>query len=399
MLQSVTAPAFDQSIDRGIQVLQIVILSVFAINIIASDGHIRKLAWAYAAAAALSYLVSLFDLGLVVVDASVVQQQNLGARATGTVGNANQFGTLMVQGQLAAVFAGIYARHYPERIAAAFVYTILAVGAINSGSRTALVGMLLLAIGLIWVFKVWKFRRLSQSLVLLACIALIGGGTVTIFGSNEHVTDTAQKFLSSEWVATRYKNLLVLITSGGDLEATNETGERSLDDRAALAAQAWKDSLHNAPFGLGLNNYSSIYGSYAHSNYFEILADTGFLGLLLFLGIYGHMAYRAISLSKRRSRSTPVLRLYALSVFILAVMDISRVTYYNKQYWFYVFLIVGVIETYRRTQAADNRALMRNEDKTPVAQSEMEPVLRRETAARSKEFAARRNPLKSGLPE
>ena len=357
MVQSIPAVSLDDSIERGTQVAQIVVLAILSINVIVWHGNIRLFAWAYAGAAVVSYLVSLFDFGLLVVDASIVAEQNLGARASGTAGNANQFGTMMIQGQFAAILAGIYAQKYAEQILAGLTYVVLGVGAINSGSRTALVGMLLLLISLVWVFRIWRSRRLFRALVLLVCVTMVGGGTFAFLSRNDKVAETAETFLSDEWVTTRYKNLFLLAASGGDLAETDDSSEHSLDHRAALVAQAWEDSLEHAPFGLGLKNYSVIYGSYAHSNYFDILADTGFLGLLIFVGIYFSMLLRVPFAASGRLFLDPVPRIYLVSVLIIMVMDISRVTYYNKQFWFYIFLAIGALEVFRRQHRRQRLAL------------------------------------------
>jgi O-antigen ligase len=348
MIQSIPAVSLDDSIDRGAQVAQIIILAVLAINVMVWDGNMRLFAWAYVAAAVLSYLVSLFGFGLLVVDSSVVEQQNLGARASGTAGNANQFGTMMVQGQAAALFAGMYAKRYAEQILAGLAYLVLGIAAVNSGSRTALVGMFLLLVSLIWVFRIWRSRQLFRAVVLLVGLTVVGGAVFAVVSRNDTVAETAEAFLADDWVTTRYRNLFLLAASGGDLAETDASTEQSLDHRTALVSQAWEDSLDNAPFGLGLKNFSVIYGVYAHSNYFDILADTGFLGLLIFLGIYISLALRFLSAARGNLIQDPLPRLYIVSVLVIMIMDVSRVSYYNKQYWFFVFLVIGALEVFRR---------------------------------------------------
>jgi len=134
-----------------------------------------------------------------------------------------------------------------------------------------------------------------------------------------------------------------------ELEAVERDGN-SLGARAELALIAWNTAVDH-PFGVGLNNFALVGGVYAHSNYLEILADTGFLGLLIYYGIYLLVIVKAGKLWLRYKYSS-MPKALVLSILALAVMDIANVSYYEKSTWIFLVIVIATTETLRRQIAS-----------------------------------------------
>ena len=94
-------------------------------------------------------------------------------------------------------------------------------------------------------------------------------------------------------------------------------------------------------------------GYYAHSNYIEVLADTGFTGFVLYFLMYVVFARRLLKLRKR-NLNVPDRRLYhALIVLfcVILVSDVAMVSYYDKIAWIvFSSAIAGALILERRVK-------------------------------------------------
>lgn len=66
--------------------------------------------------------------------------------------------------------------------------------------------------------------------------------------------------------------------------------------RTGMYSEAYEFFLSSPLFGIGYNNYRllSVYGGYSHSTYAEALANTGFLGVILYFSAYITIAVKTI---------------------------------------------------------------------------------------------------------
>ncbi|MCH8799794.1 MAG: O-antigen ligase family protein [Chloroflexi bacterium] len=348
LLPSMGAQDLDLAYIRMRQMVQIIVIVLLSVNVMIWYGRTAIFAFVFFASAVSAYLTSLAGFGFGVIDEVVLQELNSVDRVVGTHGNANKFGLILLQAQLAALFFGVQAKNLYARLAAALAFVVLAIAVINTGSRTALVGMIIVIFGLVWVFRVWKIRHMVRALLMMGVIGLVGTVTYLSLEESDAVGDRLDSFLENEQVKDRYENLLRLFGSFGDTDAIDNTVEGSASERSRLMEDAW-DVAIGAPLGLGLDNFRVHSGLYAHSNYFELLATTGFPGLALYIALYIFMLRRLLAFGKDRSGSNAVVRVFAISVVTLMITDIVNVSYYSKPHWLFVALAIASIELCRRT--------------------------------------------------
>jgi len=97
---------------------------------------------------------------------------------------------------------------------------------------------------------------------------------------------------------------------------TASTQEEGQDNSARGRLHYWRVAVamvQSNPLGVGLKNYQANYNRYddsngqfgtdrsVHSSYFQVLAETGYMGLLIFLGLIAY-AFRATLRVRKRSR-------------------------------------------------------------------------------------------------
>jgi O-antigen ligase len=342
------------ALTRVIVLLQLLLLVLLATNVMVWQGSTYIFALAYVGAAVLSYSASLTGFGFGLIDTVQLQELNAEDRVTGTVSNANKFGTLMVQAQLAALIASMQTNRRIVKVGLAFAFVLFTVAIVNSGSRTALVGMLVMFCGLFWVFRLWRIRNFLIASVFLSVLVVGLLGSYVALKDDGQVRARVESFLSNEHLIGRYKNLIALFSTKGDLGAL-PSSEGSIHGRMELARTAVKVVVYDEPFGMGLDNFSTITGAYAHSNYLEILATTGWIGLVLYVAIYLSVLVRSRQLfPAARGQDLLLLRTLILGVGVLMVMDLASCRYYQKPYWLLLAIVIGTLEIQRRklTQTA-----------------------------------------------
>jgi len=113
----------------------------------------------------------------------------------------------------------------------------------------------------------------------------------------------------------------------------SDGGDYSMSLRQSFIEHA-KDMFFEKPlFGYGINNFIVKIGqrigvsTYAHNNYYEILADLGIVG---FVAFYGYYFYLAISLLKIwRKSSGSLVKLMLVWVAVIMVCEYGLVSYYQ----------------------------------------------------------------------
>lgn len=351
LISSMMATDVDVALKRAIQIIQILVLVSVATNVIVWSGRSGIFFLVYMSAAVLSYIGSLLGIGFGAIDATLVAEGTIADRAVGLTSDANRFGILMVWAQMTAVFLGVQARERYVKYLALSAFLLLGIAVIHSGSRTALVGTIILVAGCSWIFRVWRIENAAKFLAMLALASIIASAAYISLKDTDLVRNKVESFLSNESIAARYENLLAIITSSGDVNEADNSVESSITQRLQYAKTAWDAAVSAAPFGLGLNNFKVKYGGYAHSNYMEILATTGFLGLFIFMGIYVCMYMSAFRMRGKHHDNPFLIRVFMVSVATFMIMEIGTVTYYFKPFWLFVAIAIGSIEVARDAQS------------------------------------------------
>ena len=350
LLPSLAAFDMERSVYRSVLMIQIWIFVLFAYNVMQWNARTELFAAVYGFAAVLSYAASLVGFGFGIIDPDVLMERNAADRATGTLSNANLFGRTMVSGQLALLLAAAGSTRIQHKLGLGLAFIFLGIAIVNSGSRTALVGFLFLCALLPWIFTVWKTERLHRVLGISTLLLVLLAGMFVALKDTEVVSSRVESFMNNQALIDRYRNLLGLAVSGGDLAAANSGSETSISGRVWLARESLAAAMER-PLGLGLNNLEARIGSYAHSNYMELLATTGFIGFLLYYGIYGSLVFRSWRGIRSRPPDDTPFRVVIAVVLTQMVMDIGNVGYFSKSYWMLMALTIATLDIYLRGEA------------------------------------------------
>jgi O-antigen ligase len=219
-------------------------------------------------------------------------------------------------------------------LGAFFVYLV-----IQTGSRMGILACITAAGAISLCFQASRKGLGRMSVVLVLAGALVAG-TAYLWGSSEF--------------SERYSALQQSLETG-DFRAA---GDLSLYGRAMLYKKAFELFLSSPLLGVGLDVFRTAgiefrtIGNNAHSNYMEILAGTGLVGVLLYYAMYYFWW-------KRFLRARPLLKnpliaphlMVGISVAAaLLVFDIAWVSYYEK---LVMMVVAGLIA--ESTLAADAR--------------------------------------------
>ena len=105
-----------------------------------------------------------------------------------------------------------------------------------------------------------------------------------------------------------------------DRFSTISTGDET---RIGMYQEAYQFFKSSPLFGIGFNNYRllSVYHTYSHSTYAEVLACTGLLGAVLYLSAFLIMAGKTIKIIAV-GRTDSTIRLQARNIFGLLTVTL-----------------------------------------------------------------------------
>jgi len=199
---------------------------------------------------------------------------------------------------------------------------ILFLAVIATQSRGGLLGMLA-------IFSVYGYRRIQSKALFFSC-AFIAAGALFVFAG---ISDRA---------------------SGGAAEA-------GIDASAMGRLYAWEAAfgmaVHNPLSGVGLNNFYSNYYYYSphwdglnhavHSTWFGVLAETGFLGLMVFISaIYALLktALRSLNqIEQNLAEVAPAIHAAAQAVFAGLVGTIVSATFLTQGFTWPIYILAALV--------------------------------------------------------
>ncbi|MDO6461356.1 O-antigen ligase family protein [Granulosicoccaceae sp. 1_MG-2023] len=354
LIPSVFAVDQELALIKAIQMLIVVFLAFSIMQVQVWQGPTRLFLWAYVIAMCASYIVTFTPLQDVIAQSyeGLKTQHNAGGteRVAGTLGIATKFGVAATLAQsLVLVLLAIRRTTTAERVVGFIAFLILSMAVINSGTRTAMVGSVFLLLGSVWVFGLWRPKALLKVVAWAVVAALVGGGLLYTVKDIPEVQERYYQVVEGGKLQNRMMDFVGMLTKDDDEGAVERSGE-SLRDRMGLALAAW-DTANDSPFGVGLDNFGLIAGVYAHSNYMELLATTGFPGLVLYYLAYLMLTIKAFKLWRRVPHMAQPKALL-LGIGVLALMDIQNVSYYFKSVWLYLAILIGATEICRRQVVA-----------------------------------------------
>ena len=218
--------------------------------------------------------------------------------------NTNKFA--MMCAQLGAVMIGafVYLKYKPIKIASLAAYAISIVIIVMSGSRSALLGLLVASLCLVFFIQT---AGISKSILPTALIALVGVGLFFFFSSID--SPILERF-----------SLDNVIESGG-------TG------RQDFSRQIFNEVILRHPlFGVGLGGQNVMalgIEKQAHNIVVDPISQLGVVGFVIYLCFIAPIVVRALKLRKKNPFITIPLTLFFTGLF----NGIGEVIFYEKLFW------------------------------------------------------------------
>jgi len=172
---------------------------------------------------------------------------------------------------------------------------VLVVAVINSGSRTAVIGLFVLLLGSSWAFRVWRGEYFIKLVLGLAFVGLVGGAVFYAVKDLPAVQERiAALTTGNNSIVVRMTDFIAVAASGFDTQ--QESSGESIDERLALLMAGADLLVETNLIGVGQDNFAASVGVFAHSNVMEVIVNTGIIGFLLYYGIYLLIVWRAYQL-------------------------------------------------------------------------------------------------------
>ncbi len=270
-------------------------------------------------------------------------------RLTGTLGNANHFGYMLVISLIIIFYAFFSFKNRLLKSVVVAMGAVLVYFIAFTGSKQALFGMfLVMLIYAIIKMNFHNLRRTLKSMVLMLLFTTIIVSAF-IFVSNTPYFNRATEFMES--------------VTHGKMGKTSSTGNTSTIKRYLFYVYGFDIAVKHPGLGVGLDNFRVAIkeypgfmfynmGTYAHSNYIELMADTGFIGFILYMGIYIVLGMRLLRFRKQPLEAAEQELYHAMIVFYFFVLasDFFRVSYYDKISWIVLSSVIATTQLLERRQ-------------------------------------------------
>ncbi len=298
-----------------IEYLKLLVILVVIVNALRTEAQLR--------------LFLMFFLGCFVlfpVRGTLVGGDSLGGRAVWNYiyANPNDLATLCLIA-LGIALGLAFARPAPRlvRLGAVLSALLLVYVIIITQSRGAFIGLVGgMGLGLITV-------GLKHKVVLVVSIVALGSLVYVLPSDVWHRVGSIDK-----------------LTSTATLSEADQEG--SATERFRILQTAWAVFLDRPVFGVGLGGYALANAMYdpalgardAHNTYLDLAAETGAVGLLIWLGCFGSVLLFARRTVSRATESPLSVQLQWLSRAFYAYLLVSIVGTYSKLTFPYLVLAV-----------------------------------------------------------
>lgn len=346
---------------KFLTMLQILVLA-FCIQqaVIWSRGSSGNLI-VYGIAVGISYLLTFTEFSAQEVAGAESVAGDV-SRVASTLNDENTFGAVSLMGfsLVLIALAKNTKKAYVLPLSVLLVLLLLAV--VNSGSRTAFLGGILVLMGSLWAFRLWRGAAMGKLLMVGMLTLLVSVAAFFTAKSIPAVADRIDAVFSEDSAILGRVEGFIDVLMSGDTKA--EEGD-SIDSRVEMFSDGL-DIIADSPLvGIGLNNFSVVSGAgtYAHSNLIEVAASTGLIGFVIYYLMYLVLTLRIFKLINSQGAGRTVARLALIGLMAYFLMDITRVSYYEKTSWIYFAMLGAIIEVYirekRETQAEEMPAKRR----------------------------------------
>lgn len=298
-------------VDKLIVLWLIIYNYLFLCNYVITESKFYCMLKAYMFSAAVLEIYLFFYYGI----SSIIASRRLPSEIV----NSNAVGSILASAMILALF--FWKKDKGKRYF--FVWIILGLGVLVSGSRSAFLNAVLSGS----VFFVICYRKqisFKHIIGLFVAVGIVGILVLKV----DFFYDIIGRRLESLWNVLLGKSS---IQAGGKYESTYI--------RSYVYRESWVTFLRHPIGGVGLDNFRYInsYGMYAHSNILELLATLGLIGTIFFYGAYIEYIGKYEKLKKYMRDEERALILGLAAGFI--VVNLFGVVYNNLNEHILLFLV------------------------------------------------------------
>jgi O-antigen ligase len=258
-------------------------------------------------------------------------------RLSATAGNPNELAYILVVSEIFVLHGFLAARTLLAKALMAALAVVIVYFIPLTGSRQGLLGLIMII--LIYASLKLEFKNIGSS---IRSVLVAGLFTLALAGSILYAQRTTY--------FDRFTDFLESVQTGR-IDQKGRTGA-SVRNRYLFYKYGLDIAAHNPAFGVGLDNFKLAiaeypgfggHASYAHSNYVEILADTGVPGFILYFSMYVAIGKRLFRLRGRVKERSDVQLYHTLIVLLSTTLitDFSMVSYYDKIAWIVLSSIIA----------------------------------------------------------
>lgn len=308
----------------------------------------------YGIAVAISYLLTFTQFSAQEVAGSEDVAGDV-SRVASTLSDENTFGAVALMGFSFALLALAQNTKKSLTLPLSMLLVILFFAVVNSGSRTAFLGAFLVVVGAIWAFRLWRGATLGKFIlsgVAVAIVCVIGFFAAKSVPEVEERIDAV--FSADSAIASRVEGFVQVLISGD----TNADDGNSIGERVSMINDGLAVIADYPIVGVGLDNFRIVTGAgtYAHSNLIEVATSTGLIGFTIYHLMYVVLTLRLFKLFGSSGATGTVARLGLVGLMAYFLMDITRVSYYEKTSWIY-FAMLGALAEVLLRDVKEQRAL------------------------------------------
>ena len=342
-LMAVDTPA---AVYKSITMVQVLVLAFCVQQVVIWDkGHSGNLI-VYGAAVSISYLLTFTGMSAQEVAGAEDVAGDVN-RVASTLNDENTFGAVALMGLSFALLALAKNKSKAFVLPLGLLLLLLFMAVVNSGSRTAFLGGILIMAGSVWGFSLWRGAQFGKFLTSGLIAIAVGGAIFFAAKSIPEVEDRIEAVFSSDsQILGRVEGFIEVILSG---DTRAEEGD-SIGSRVSMISDGVEIVSNNPFVGIGLDNFKTVTGAgtYAHSNVISVGVATGLVGLLIYYSMYAVLTLRIFRLLGAKGVNSTVARLALVGLMAYFLMDITRVSYYEKTSWIYFAILGALIEVHLR---------------------------------------------------
>lgn len=301
------------ALSKSITMVQIFILVALLSNYMQKENKVEQFIAIMCIATTVFSIYTVFYVG---IDNYFTGLEE-GSRLGWGINNVNAIGMMAATGFLVNLWYVFYMKKWWFLITG----LICLIVSLGSGSRTALIGMVL---GIIALF-VLKGKSLRKIVSILQCVGIL----VVLY--------LILKLPAFEIFMERIELMIDGFLGGGKADGSAET-------RFDMIELGWETFFKNPIGGIGIGNsavITSVYDSstYLHNNYAELLATTGIIGTFLYYLMFLTPFFKML---KNALKQNSYAILCVVLIFVNLIFHVGTVDYYDKVSYLYLVLIWSI---------------------------------------------------------